>query len=282
MNDGRRHDRKVRAKQWLARTLQVFGYRSRRPGFRCLMYHSVSAEPRDDPDQMTTPVRLFEAQMAFLAANGYQVERAIDAVDRLRDGAPPAPRTVVLTFDDGFLDNRHRALPILQRYGFPATVFLFTAALEGDYHPPPAAWSAPYLSWGEAREMLSSGLIEFGCHGAGHRNLRGVSPAGLHEEIAGARHRLQSELGSPVDLFAYPFGSYGSWDAAARLAVERSGFLGAFTSVAGINARTTGRFQLRRTRVAWCDGLSEFDRLLRGAYDWYALIQRVQALRARS
>jgi hypothetical protein len=141
--------------------------------------------------------------MAFVAANGDQVERARDVVDRLCDGAPPAPWTVVLTFDDGFLDNRHRALPILQRYG------------------------------------------------------------------------------CPVDLFTYPFGSYGSWDGAARLALERSGFRGAFTSAAGINARTTGRFQLRRTRVAWCDGLSEFDRLLRGAYDWYALIQCSQDLRAR-
>lgn len=87
-------------------------------------------------------------------------------------------------------------------------------------------------------------------------------------------------LGRAVTLFAYPFGSYGAWDTAAVGAIQRAGFLGAFTTVFGVNTPSTDRFLLKRTRVSWTDDIPEFDRLLQGAYDWYTLVQRLQGLRA--
>lgn len=204
--------------------------------------------------------------MAFLAGEGYRVEPAEEIVRRLARGEPLQPKTVLLTFDDGFSDNCDLALPVLRKHRFPATVFLVSERVGGDGR----------LTWSQAREMQASGWIRFGCHSATHRSLAGLPPPALREETEGARRTLQERLGAEIPLFAYPFGSYRSWNGAVRAAVEEAGFLAAFTSVFGFNTASSDRFLLRRSRVSWCDEIPEFRRLLRGAYDWYALAQRVQ------
>jgi peptidoglycan/xylan/chitin deacetylase (PgdA/CDA1 family) len=216
---------------------------------------------------MKTPVGLFEEQMAFLVENGYRVEDSREVVRQLREGEPLNPKTVILTFDDGFEDAYTLALPVLRKYRFPATLFLIgcTSSKKG------------HLSVGQLKEMRREGLLQFGCHGLTHRRLRGLSEEDLREETLGARRRLEDALGDPIELFAYPFGSYGSWGRAARVAVERAGFLGGFTSVFGAISGSSDRFLLRRSRVSWCNRVADFDRLLKGGYDWYAFLQRLQS-----
>ena len=231
------------------------------------MYHSIVPEVGEDPGQKTTPVSLFEEQMAFLAGNGYRVVPAEEIARRLARGEPFEPKTVALTFDDGFSDNHDLAFPVLRKYRFPAAIFLVADAVEGGDH----------LTWSQAREMQASGLVQFGCHGATHRKLAGLPGRALREETEGARRMIQDRLGAEVPLFAYPFGSYRSWDRAVRAAVERAGFLAAFTAIFGFNTASSDRFLLRRSRVSWRDEIPEFRRLLGGAYDWYALAQWVQA-----
>ena len=272
---------KIAARHGLSRLVQAFRYPSHQPGVRCLSYHSIVEVSKNEPEQMTTPVGLFRKQMSFLAANGYLVEEAAKVIKRLSAGEPLEPKTVILTFDDGFANNYHLALPILIEHRFPATVFLMTAALDGKPERLHNTWVEEYLMWEQVREMQESSLICFGCHSATHRNLRGLRENELSEETEGAKHRLEDGLGRAVDLFAYPFGSYGSWDERVREAVERAGFLGAFTTIFGYNTVSIDRFLLKRSRVSWCDDIPEFDRLLQGSYDWYAFIQRLQARSAR-
>ena len=272
---------KMQAKRWLSRLVWASGYR-RRHGLRCLCYHSIVPDQQHDAQQMTTPVSLFRRQMQCLADGGYRVEDAATAVRQLAAGTLPDPKTVVLTFDDGFADNYRLAFPVLRDYRFPATIFLISSALKGEYAQLRNRWEGEYLAWGQVHEMQASGLIQFGCHSATHRNLRGLSADILREEIVGAKRDLEGGLGRSVELFAYPFGSFGSWDTTSRSAVEDAGFLGAFTAVAGFNTISEDRFLLRRTRVSWVDEVHEFARLLQGAYDWYALIQRLQASRTRA
>jgi len=272
---------KIRAKRGLSRAVQAVAAPTSAAGVRCLTYHSIVPDARDDPEQLTTPLGLFDEQIAFLAANGYYVEAASQVVARLARGESPAPKTVTLAFDDGFADSYHLALPVLEKYRFPATVFLVTAALDGERAPAPGFRDGEWLTWAQAREMQAGGLIDFGCHSATHRKLRGLGAEALRAETEGAKRRLENGLGRAVELFAYPFGSYGSWDAAARRAVERAGFLGAFTTVFGVNTPSTDRFLLRRSRISWCDEIPEFARMLRGAYDWYAFAQLLQATGVR-
>ena len=266
---------KLRAKQWLGRAVDSFGGR-RRDGVRCLNYHSIVETDQREPAQMTTPVALLRRHLRHLADNGFHVERASAVVDQLRRGVSIDPKTVVLTFDDGFANNYDLAFPVLCEFGVPATFFLVTAALNGEVGKLHNPWPENYFDWSQALEMQTSGRIEFGCHTATHRTLRGLPPETLREETSGAKRELEDRLGRAVTLFAYPFGSYGSWDRETIAAVEGAGFHGAFTTVCGLNTTSTDRFLLKRTRVSWTDEGDEFERVLRGGYDWYQHVQRLQ------
>lgn len=95
------------------------------------MYHSVASperRPFQDP-AMAMPARVFEAQMAFLARHR-QVISLDDLVDIVEGRSPPQPGAVVITFDDGYLDNYELAAPILSRHGLPATIFLATGSMD--------------------------------------------------------------------------------------------------------------------------------------------------------
>jgi peptidoglycan/xylan/chitin deacetylase (PgdA/CDA1 family) len=273
---------KMAAKRAMSRLYKTFQAGGGKHALRCLMYHSIVAEPLNDPDQMTTPLGLFRDQMAHLASQGYRVADAADVVGRLRRGEPIQSKTVVLTFDDGYADNLHLALPVLQEHGFSATVFFVTSALDGRIEHAYTGWKGRYLGWDEARELLATGVMKAGCHSRTHRRLRGLPPDELREETLGAKRRMEDRLGCAVDLFAYPFGAYNACDGTVRVAVEQAGFAGAFTTIFGANEAEADCFWLRRSRISWCEDIPEFDLLLGGGYDWYALVQWCQARRSRA
>ena len=93
-----------------------------------LIYHRVLA--RDDPfAPWGIGAEGFTAQMAALR-NHFNVIPLSEAIARLRSGSLP-PRAAAVTFDDGYRDNLTVALPILRRYGIPATVFVASGFLDG-------------------------------------------------------------------------------------------------------------------------------------------------------
>src|SRR5438874_9478861 len=93
-----------------------------------LMYHSVSAYS-SDPYQVTVSPARFRQQMAWLRARGL---RGVGVAELLAARADHGAAGLVgLTFDDGYSDFMHYALPVLARYGFAATVFPLAARLGG-------------------------------------------------------------------------------------------------------------------------------------------------------
>jgi len=103
-----------------------------RTALTILAYHRVLPLPeslRYPFQSMVMPRDLFEQQIAHLRQH-YTVLTLTEAVDRLRTRDLP-PRAVSVTFDDGYRDNFECALPILKKYGIPATFFVVTGVLEG-------------------------------------------------------------------------------------------------------------------------------------------------------
>lgn len=100
--------------------------RRSRPTLRIVYYHRINDE--NDPFLPSMPVGKFEEHIRFLAKH-YRILSVREALHRLDNGGPPEP-AVAVTFDDGYGDNYTFALPVLERYGVPATVFLTTGSLD--------------------------------------------------------------------------------------------------------------------------------------------------------
>src|SRR5262245_29521262 len=91
------------------------------------MYHKVNDV---DGNPVTVPPTLFDEQMAQLRELGYTVVSLEHVLAHYLEGAPLPPRAVLITFDDGYLDNLENALPILERHAYAAVLFVPIGFLE--------------------------------------------------------------------------------------------------------------------------------------------------------
>jgi peptidoglycan/xylan/chitin deacetylase (PgdA/CDA1 family) len=130
---------------------------------------------------------------------------------------------VGLTFDDGYEDFLHTALPVLENYGFSATVFVLgmlprTNTWDNYYDP---KLRMELLTTEGIREVAARGM-EVGSHSMSHPSLSDLELESLEKEVSGSRQVLSEVLGEAVEGFCYP---YGDTDSAAIQAVRRAGYL---------------------------------------------------------
>jgi peptidoglycan/xylan/chitin deacetylase (PgdA/CDA1 family) len=149
----------------------------------------------------------FEAQLDWLARHQFQVLRLSELAGFLAAGERLPQRSVVITIDDGYESVHRHAFPLLKKYGFAATLFMYTDFInvgEG-------------LSWPQLQEMATSGLIDIQAHSKTHRNLIERTAAetdatyrqAIDNELRLPRQVLERKLatlGVRVRHFAYPFG----------------------------------------------------------------------------
>jgi peptidoglycan/xylan/chitin deacetylase (PgdA/CDA1 family) len=176
-----------------------------------LMYHSIGGV-----DRLAVRPEAFADQMAFLKDSGY-TPLPFGARARAAD------RPVVITFDDGYADFHEHALPVLDRFGFTATVFVTTGWLRDAGRYAAGRPLGRMLSWRQAAEVAAAG-VEIGAHGHSHAQLDQLGAAELRGELRLSRELLQDRLGRSVHTMAYPYG-YSS--ARVRREVRASGYAGA-------------------------------------------------------
>lgn len=168
-----------------------------------LVYHRFGESALDS---MTLRVTTFEAQMRFLREHGYEIVRLRDVVDwlSLPDAKLP-PKAVALTVDDGHRSVYDILRPIALREHIPFTLFVYPSAIS----------NASYaLTWEEIRQLQASGLFDVQSHTYWHPNFNieraRRAPADFHRfverQLVDSRTRIESELGTPVDMLAWPFG----------------------------------------------------------------------------
>ncbi|HKH91048.1 MAG TPA: polysaccharide deacetylase family protein [Gemmatimonadaceae bacterium] len=143
----KRHVLGASSRLGLLKSLRDSGWRQRRLLILC--YHSISIDDEHEwSGTYSMSPTLLEARLRMLRDGRYNVLPLDEAVRRLYDGTLP-PRSVALTFDDGMYDFRARAWPLLQQFGFPATVYLTT--YYSDYRKPIFGLFCSYVLW-RARE----------------------------------------------------------------------------------------------------------------------------------
>jgi peptidoglycan/xylan/chitin deacetylase (PgdA/CDA1 family) len=204
-----------------------------------LMYHSV-APCHKDPYKATVSPQRFERQMRWLRSNQL---RGVSMGELLAaNGERRARRLVGLTFDDGYQDFVSYAMPVLQQYGFTATVFALPGRLGGQNE-----WDADrprkeLLTANELRGIAQAG-VEIGSHGLMHVSLPDADDAVLSAETVDSRAILQQLLGHQVRGFCYP---YGDLDARVVAAVRAAGYDYA-CAIAPLPA--IGRYAIPRTPI---------------------------------
>lgn len=222
-----------------------------------LLYHRVGRGDRE----IDLPVDLFEEHLRILRAGGHL--RSLD--DALSDGRGG----VVLTMDDGYRDFHDYALPILERHGVPALLYLATGLVAGEQDSDEAADA---LTWPMLRRAVATGLVTVGSHTHSHANLARASEDEAEAEMRRSAGLIEERLGTACRHFAYPWGvpSDGAERAARRVFVSAA--LGDWRT----NRREAmDRYRLGRTPVLRSDGRLFFRAKVAGALDSEALAYRV-------
>lgn len=188
-----------------------------------LLYHRFGPVVADE---MTVTTAVFAEQLAWLRGHDYRIIPLSALVDRLCDAAADLPpRAVVLTADDGHGSVYTEMFPLIQRYRFPVTLFVYPSAIS----------NASYaLTWDQLAEMVRTGLVDVQSHTYWHPNFHQerarLSPDAYHTfvmmQLTRSMQTIARHLGARVDMLAWPFGIHNSeleqWAAAA-------GYRAAFT-----------------------------------------------------
>jgi len=221
-----------------------------------LMYHWVHPDLGDRLRLYGVTPEAFAWQMRHLRAAGYRSAGLGELLDHMAGRRVLGPRRVVLTFDDGYVDNVEHAGPILEECGFTATIFMVT-----DQAGKSNAWDAdhgdalrPLLSW-DAMRRHDGGTFTFEPHSRTHPHLTEIDPQRAREEIVGSGRRLEDELGRPATVFAYP---HGARNVCLDRLTREAGYLGAVTDRQGRNSPGDDPFLIRRTMITSRDILPTY------------------------
>ena len=203
-----------------------------------LTYHRVhlfaTEFTKSIPDETVEP-QSFEQEIAALDRGGYHSVSQAQLFRALFDGAALPRRPVMITVDDGYVDDIKTILPVLRRHHMVATFYIIT----GRFH------EQGFLNETEVRRLDAAGM-DIGAHTRTHVPLNAIPAAQLVPQIEGSRRDLQRILGHFVYFFAYPYGAY---DAAVVKAVRKAGFLLAVTTKGGTNESSAAPLTMPRIHV---------------------------------
>ncbi|MEG6584931.1 polysaccharide deacetylase family protein [Dendrosporobacter sp. 1207_IL3150] len=216
-------------------------------GVPILAYHMVN----EQQEVYSIDTKDFDSQMKYLMDNGYTAI-SLNEYFQAREGRWQLPKKpIIITFDDGYIDNYQTALPILEKYGLKSTVFVISEAVG----------QPGYMTWGQIKAMQTRNT-EIGSHTVSHVPLAQVDFEEKKRQVSVSKETIERNLGRPIEFLAFPFGSY---DTTMPEILKKAGYRGACTGITGLNRNAQEAYTLKRINVPRPKyGLWEFKvRLLR-------------------
>jgi len=206
-----------------------------------IVYHSISSPPLPmEGDIDISPAR-FEEQLRWLS-RWRNVAPLVETLSSRR-------RSVAITFDDGFRDNLTVALPLLEKFSMPMTLFVVAGFVgrEG------------YLSADDLLLLSKHPLITIGAHGLWHRHFNRLSRGEARHELIESRSILESIVGMNVDLMAWPYGE-------CNLELERLSAACGYRAAWSVWKGTNGTYSRWRVPLGRNDNLIRFAAKSSGVY----------------
>lgn len=206
-----------------------------------LCYHRFSGDC-DSP--LCLPSLVFDQHMKFLKENGYSVVRSSDLFHFLQNGQSLPEKSVVITVDDGYRSVYDVAYPILKKYGFTATLFIYTDFVGA---------SRNAVTWDQLREMKVNGF-EVGGHSMSHTDLtvqrdgedRKAFLDRIDKELRVSKQIIDEKLQQDTIFLAFPYGRYNSTVLGIS---ERLGYEMAVSVKRGSNPAFSSPLTLKRHQI---------------------------------
>lgn len=189
-----------------------------------LCYHRFEDRPKDS---LALKPADFELQLQSIKDNGFTVVSMSDFLAWRRGEKEIPEKSCLITIDDGYRTGYEVAWPILKKFGYPFTMFIYTNYIKGQ---PNAGGQS--LAWRELEEMRDAG-VDIQSHTVSHLDLRakkGRTPEVYEQwvlgELVNSKRMIEQQLGISVKALAYPFGNHNA--EVRRIAME-SGYEVAFS-----------------------------------------------------
>ena len=257
-----------------------------------LMYHHVNP---NKGDMFTVTPGVFEGQMAYLAKANYNALSLDELYAFIKGELDFKQKTVVITFDDGWLDSYKYAFPVLEKYKLRATMFIVTDWIEKSsqkFNGIPAflptnevskllvrkgETQKVVLTWELIGKMADSGLIDFFSHTRSHRYCNQLSESDLLLELGESRRIIEERLGRPCPYLCWPHGIYS--DTTISIA-RKTGYQALFTIERGVVYAGSDPFAVKRNPVE--NNITRFTQRMRiythsALYNLHQLYLRIKA-----
>jgi len=225
------------------------------------MYHHINPHAGDP---VTVTPEVFSEQMDFLALAGYKTLSADELLAFIKGEVAFSQKTVAITFDDGWLDNQHYAVPVLKKHQFKATFFVITARVAAASKPgqqgrenvpdhetakqliQSGAAERVVLGWNTIKELAENGLFRFYSHTVTHRRCSDLPLLELQAELIDSIASIEKELGAGCDYLCWPYGSFSA--ETLPVAID-AGYKAFFTTVDGFCEPGSNPFMIQRINV---------------------------------
>ena len=209
-----------------------------------LTYHRVVEIPPDNSlINMYVTVEEMELQIISLHKRGYETVTFKEIAEGKQVKKP-----VILSFDDGYLDNYENLLPLLCKHNARAVIFALAnrelSNNQWDMKNGEPEW--PLMNDEQLKECVNSGHIEIGSHGMNHQHLSQLEDVHARSEITESKKALEDLLGVEIISFAYPYGDYSDREIDY---VKEARYLFGIGTVNGPLRAVDDRYRIRRITI---------------------------------
>lgn len=213
-------------------------------GIPVLMYHSVDFEKGNE---LRIPKEQFREQMTYLKDNGYTTLTLKELQDFLINNKVIPEKSVVITLDDGYVDNYTNAYPVLKELGLYATIFAITSNIDKDKRS---------ITSEQIKEMEKDGVyVE--SHTVNHDELEKLDYQQQLKTMKDSKDVLQKISGRKIDYIAYP---YGKFNKETIKAAQEAGYTMAVTTNGAWSNKEDGIYTLDRVYISANYSMEEFKR----------------------
>ncbi|GAB4226573.1 MAG: hypothetical protein Tsb0021_02680 [Chlamydiales bacterium] len=230
---------------------------------RILCYHGIDPNPKNP--WCISPIA-FKQQMHMLKEH-YNPITIDEAVEYIQGKKPLLPKSVAITFDDGFADSFIYADPILKEYSISSAVFIITQFTDPNYIEGSSLHAKrQHLSWDQLKKMRDKGWI-IGSHTRSHPTLSSLSINEIESELRLSKEILEQKLEVSIKYLAYPYGTPHTVSEEAKNVAKKTDYRAAFMNILGHLSSQSDLFSIPRCKVLRKDSLRVVQASLNGHLD---------------